>query len=84
LYLAKSFETAETLCRGLTEDGYLVKVIQMGTDTEFELFEGRLCPVRETSSDNATGDASNENGRPSNARRSDQGPSDHGVSPAFA
>ena len=42
LYLAKGFETAETLCRGLTEDGYIVKVIHMATDTEFELSQGKL------------------------------------------
>jgi hypothetical protein len=48
LYLAKDFETAEALCRGLTEDGYIVKVICPGTDEEFELFEGKLCPTIET------------------------------------
>jgi hypothetical protein len=45
LYLAKGFETTEALCRGLTEDGYIVKVIQTATDTEFELRQGRLRPI---------------------------------------
>jgi hypothetical protein len=45
LYLAKGFETAETLCRGLTEDGYIVKVVHMASDTEFELCEGSLKPT---------------------------------------
>jgi hypothetical protein len=49
LYLAKGFDTAETLCRGLTEDGYLVKVIQMSTNTEFELHQGRLRPSGQSS-----------------------------------
>lgn len=43
LYLAKGFETAEALCRGLTEDGYIVKVIQAATNTEFGLCNGKLC-----------------------------------------
>jgi hypothetical protein len=50
LYLAKSFETAEALCRGLTEDGYIVKVIHMATNVEFELHEGRLCPSEQSPS----------------------------------
>jgi len=45
LYLAKGFSTAETLCRGLTEDGYIVKVVHMATDTEYELAEGTLRPT---------------------------------------
>jgi hypothetical protein len=45
LYLAKGLETAEALCRGLTEHGYIVKVIHMATNTELELREGRLCPA---------------------------------------
>jgi hypothetical protein len=44
LYLANSFETAEMLCRGLTEDGYIVKVIHTATNMEFELCEGKLRP----------------------------------------
>lgn len=45
LYLAKGFEAAQALCRGLTEDGYIVKVIHMASDTEFELCEGKLRPM---------------------------------------
>jgi len=68
LYLAKSFDTAEALCRGLTEDGYIVKVIQMVTNTEFELRDGKLRPIIRT---------------PSSPGKSNKGPS-QGMSPAFA
>jgi hypothetical protein len=51
LYLAKGFQTAEALCRGLAEDGYIVKVIHMDTDTEFELRDGKLRPMNSTSDD---------------------------------
>lgn len=66
LYLAKSFDNAEALCRGLTEDGYIVKVIQMVTNVEFELRDGKLRPT------------------PSSAGTSKKGPSNQGMSPAFA
>jgi hypothetical protein len=69
LYLAKTFDTAEALCRGLTEDGYIVKVIQMVTNTEFELRDGKLRPIART---------------PSSPGPSKQGPSSQGMSPAFA
>jgi len=69
LYLAKGFEATEALCRGLSEDGYIVKVIQMRTDTEFELREGRLCPIIASSS-------SQDSAR--------EGRSNHGIRPAFA
>lgn len=45
LYLAKGLETAEVVCRGLIADGYIVKVIQSGTNAEFELCEGKLRPA---------------------------------------
>jgi hypothetical protein len=45
LYMAQGFETAEALCRGLTADGYIVKVIHTATNTEFILCEGKLCPA---------------------------------------
>jgi hypothetical protein len=45
LYLAKGFDTAEALCRGLVEDGYIVKVVHMATDTEYELCAGKLRPT---------------------------------------
>ena len=74
LYLAKGFETAEALCRGLTEDGYIVKVIHMTSDTEFELCDGKLRPM-------ASGSPDQEN--PSGP--SSQGQSGgQGMSPAFA
>jgi hypothetical protein len=69
LYLAKGFETAEALCRGLVEDGYIVKVIHMTTDTEFELCGGKLRPTGQN---------------PSSERTEDGGPSNQGMSPAFA
>ncbi|MGB6947150.1 MAG: hypothetical protein WBE37_32425 [Bryobacteraceae bacterium] len=48
LYLAKSFETAEALCRGLAGDGYIVKVIHPITNTEFELCDGKLRPIADS------------------------------------
>jgi hypothetical protein len=74
LYLAKGFETAEALCRGLVQDGYIVKVIHMTTDTEFELCDGRLRPTGQSPTSQ---DASDQG-------PSSQGPSNQGISPAFA
>jgi hypothetical protein len=71
LYLAKGFRTAEALCRGLVEDGYIVKVIHMTTDTEFELSGGKLRPSS-TSPSSTSQDPAN------------QGPSSQGTTPAFA
>jgi hypothetical protein len=53
LYLAKGFQTAENLCRGLTQDGYIVKVVHMATDTEFELCDGQLRPTNSRSDDSS-------------------------------
>lgn len=44
LYLAQGLEATEALCKGLTEDGYIVKVIHAATNAEFELSAGRLFP----------------------------------------
>ena len=44
VYLAQGFEAAEALCRGLSEDGYIVKVVHTATNTEFKLLQGELCP----------------------------------------
>jgi hypothetical protein len=74
LYLAKGFETAEALCRGLTEVGYIVKVIHMTTDTEFELRDGKLRPMPPHSSDQRA------RGNPSSQDSS----GGQGMSPAFA
>jgi hypothetical protein len=68
MYLARGFETTEALCRGLTEDGYIVKVIQTGTDTEFELRAGKLCPTQGSTGEDP----------------SSQGPSSQGMTQAFA
>jgi hypothetical protein len=68
LYLAKGLETAEALCLGLMEDGYIVKVIQMTSDTEFEFCDGKLRPAAQSSESRGT---------------PGQGPSNRGISPAF-
>jgi hypothetical protein len=44
LYLAKGFGAAEALSRELTQDGYIVKVVHMATDREYEVSEGSLRP----------------------------------------
>jgi hypothetical protein len=72
LYLAKGFQTAEALCRGLAEDGYIVKVVHMATDTEFELCEGKLRPTSSPTDD------------PSGQGGSGQSGSGQGMSQAFA
>ena len=51
LYLAQGFEAAEALCRGLTEDGYIVKAIHVATNTEYEFCQGRLCPTHSQDDD---------------------------------
>jgi hypothetical protein len=70
LYLAKDLDTAEALCRGLTEDGYIVKVIHMASNTELELREGRLCRIIQ--------------GYPSFDASSQPRKSDGGINSAFA
>ena len=45
LYFANGFSTAESLCRSLAEDGYIVKVVHAATDTEYELRDGALWPL---------------------------------------
>ena len=44
LYLAQEFSTAEALCRGLAEEGYIVKVVHPATNTEYEMRDGALRP----------------------------------------
>jgi len=73
LYLAQGFETAEALCRGLTQEGYIVKVIHMATDVEFQLNDGRLYPTA-----NGSAQPSKKQGPPR------EGPASKGISPAFA
>lgn len=43
LYMADGLETTEALCKGLTEDGYIVKVVHAATNAEFEWSAGKLC-----------------------------------------
>jgi hypothetical protein len=45
LYLAQGVEAAEALCRELSDDGYIVKVVHSGTDAEFAMCDGKLCPA---------------------------------------
>jgi hypothetical protein len=46
LYAAQGFEETEALYKGLGDDGYIVKLIHMATNAEFELSAGRLCPAQ--------------------------------------
>jgi len=45
LYLANGLEATEAICKVLTEDGYIVKVVHAATNAEFHLNAGRLCPA---------------------------------------
>jgi hypothetical protein len=45
LYLANGLYKAEALCRGLVEEGYIVKVVHPATDTEYEMRDGALRPL---------------------------------------
>jgi hypothetical protein len=47
LYLASGLSSVEALCRSLSEDGYIVKVVHAATDTEYELRDGALRPLAE-------------------------------------
>ena len=42
LYLAKDIRNAQAVCAELIDAGYTVKVRQMGTDTEYEMQDGKL------------------------------------------
>ncbi len=44
VYVAQGFETTEALYKGLAADGFIVKLIHIATNAEFELSAGRLCP----------------------------------------
>jgi hypothetical protein len=46
VYLARSIQNAEAVCRELIGYGYLVKVLHVASDTEFVLSDGTLAPVR--------------------------------------
>ena len=48
LYLAKGIENAQAVYMELAEDGYIVKVLHTGTDTEYTLRDGTLLPARPT------------------------------------
>jgi len=74
LYLAREVDTAEALCQGLTQDGYIVKVIHMATNTEFQLRDAKLCPIAQDPSSRTL-----TRNSPSRKR-----PSSQGMSQAFA
>ena len=44
LYLAQGLEATEAICKELTDDGYIVKVIHAATNAELELSAGKLAP----------------------------------------
>ena len=44
LYLARNINSARALCTELTAAGYIVKIVQMATDIEYELRDGALVP----------------------------------------
>jgi hypothetical protein len=46
--MANGLETTEALCKGLTDDGYIVKVVHAATNAELEWSSGRLCRSRLT------------------------------------
>ena len=52
LYLAKDLDHAEAVYAGLIAEGYVVKVVHAATNTEFEMCEGRLLPLRSPSPSN--------------------------------
>jgi hypothetical protein len=42
LYLARGIQSARAVCSELIAAGYIVRVVQMATNTEYELREGAL------------------------------------------
>jgi hypothetical protein len=46
LYLAQGLEATEALCKGLAEDGYIVKVIHSATNAELQWSGGKLVPPK--------------------------------------
>ena len=44
-YLARSVAYAEAMYRALVDEGYIVKVVNAATDTEYEMREGTLLPL---------------------------------------
>jgi len=42
LYLAKGAQSARAVCAELLAAGYIVRVVQMATNTEYEMLEGAL------------------------------------------
>ena len=45
LYLAQGVDSARAVYSELVDDGYIVRVVHMDSDTEYELREGTLMPV---------------------------------------
>jgi len=44
LYFASNIHSARAVCAELTAAGYIVKIVQMATDIEYELRNGALVP----------------------------------------
>ncbi len=46
LYLARGVSSAETVYSALVDEGYIVKIVHMHTDIEYEMRDGALLPSR--------------------------------------
>ena len=46
LYLARGIQSARAVCSELIAAGYIVRVVQMATNTEYEMREGALVARR--------------------------------------
>lgn len=44
LYLARGVHNARAVCAELMAVGYIVKIVEMATNVEFEMRDGRLIP----------------------------------------
>ncbi|HEX5227166.1 MAG TPA: hypothetical protein VFW44_05625 [Bryobacteraceae bacterium] len=44
--MSSGLEATEALCKALTDDGYIVKVVHAATNSEFELNSGRLARAK--------------------------------------
>ena len=49
LYLATDLESAEAVYAGLIAEGYVVKVVHVATNTEYEMCDGKLLPLHSLS-----------------------------------
>ena len=49
LYLARDLHHAEAVFAGLIAAGYVVKMVHTGTNTEYEMCDGKLLPLHSLS-----------------------------------